>query len=161
MTTSRNRFLALNCPFCRLAAGAETARNHLDDVVWRDERTLAFVSPRWWPPTEGNVIVVPGEHIENLYAIENDDLAAVYATVRRVAIAMRATYGCEGISTRQHNESAGGQDVPHFHVHVFPRWRDDRLYERNADFRWATPDERAPYAEKLRNCLRSKTANSF
>jgi len=149
------------CPFCALAAGTETARNCLDDVVWRDDRTLAFVSPRWWPPTEGNVIVVPLAHVEDLYSISRAELAAVYATVQRVAIAMREAYDCEGTSTRQHNEPGAGQDVPHFHVHVFPRRRDDRLYERNAEFRWASPEERAPYAEKLRNCFADMSAKQF
>ena len=102
MTPSRNSFrspaVAGDCPFCRLAAGEATARNRLDDVVWRDERTLAFVSPRWWPPTEGNAIVVPLKHVENLYAISDEDLSAVYATVQRVAVAMRESYDCDGIS---------------------------------------------------------------
>ncbi|HZT15425.1 MAG TPA: HIT family protein [Gaiellaceae bacterium] len=144
-----------DCPFCCLIAGVETERNRLDDVVWRDGRTLAFVSPRWWPPTEGNVMVAPLKHVEDLYVISDEDLAAVYVTVKLVAVAMRASYGCEGISTRQHNEPGGGQDVPRFHVHVFPRWHDDRLYERNAVFRWATQDERAPFGRKLRSGLGS------
>jgi histidine triad (HIT) family protein len=37
-----------DCPFCRLLRGEETERNRLDDVVWRDEATAAFVSPGWW-----------------------------------------------------------------------------------------------------------------
>jgi histidine triad (HIT) family protein len=54
---------------------------------------------------------------------------------------------------RQHNERGAGQDVFHFHVHVFPRWTGDRLYERDRETRWPTPKERAPYVERLRGTL--------
>ena len=69
--------------------------------------------------------------------------------VQRVAVAMRAAYACDGISVRQHNEPAGGQDVWHLHVHVFPRYDGDRLYERNLEARWVATDERAGYARAL------------
>jgi histidine triad (HIT) family protein len=141
------------CPFCRLLRGVETERNRLDDVVWRDERTTAFVAPKWWPANHGHVLVIPNLHVENLYAIDDGLLGAVYSTVRRIAIALKEAYGCDGTSTRQHNEPGGTQDVWHLHVHVFPRYFGDRLYERHEEERWATPAERAPYAARLRAVL--------
>ncbi len=72
---------------------------------------------------------------------------------KRVAAAIRETYGCHGISMRQHNEPAGNQDVWHFHVHVFPRYEDDDLYRNLLRVRWTTKKERAPYAERLRAYL--------
>jgi histidine triad (HIT) family protein len=142
-----------DCPFCRLLRGVETAHNRLTDIVWRDEQTCAFISPKWWTGNRGHVIVIPLDHVENLYEIEPHLLGAVYATAQRVATAMREAYRCPGISTRQHNEPASGQDVWHFHVHVFPRWAGDRLYARDDEIGWTTPDERAPYAERLRGAL--------
>jgi histidine triad (HIT) family protein len=141
------------CPFCRLLRGVETDHNRLADIVWQDDRTTAFISPRWWPENHGHVLVIPNEHVENLYAIDDDLLGAVYATAKRIAIALKAAYGCEGTSTRQHNEPAGNQDVWHLHVHVFPRYFGDRLYQRHEEERWASPEERAPYAAKLRAVL--------
>ena len=108
------------------------------------------MSPKWWPRNEGHVVVIPDGHFENLYEMPDDALAAVYVTVKRVAVAIRRAYGCTGTSTRQHNEPGGDQDVWHFHVHVFPRFDGDRLYERTAEVRWADQEERAPYAERLR-----------
>ena len=141
------------CPFCRLLLGEETEHNRLADIVWQDERTTAFISPRWWPKNHGHVLVIPNEHVENLYTIDDDLLGAVYATAKRIAIALKTAYGCEGTSTRQHNEPAGNQDVWHLHVHVFPRYPRDRLYERHEEKRWASPEERTPYAAKLRAVL--------
>ncbi len=125
----------------------------MDDVVWRDEQTTAFVSPKWWPENAGHVIVVPNRHVENLYAIDDELLGAVYATAKRIAVAMKAAYDCEGTSTRQHNEPGGNQDVWHLHVHVFPRADGDGLYARDLEARWVDAAERAPYAARLRAVL--------
>jgi histidine triad (HIT) family protein len=134
-------------------AGRETERNRNDDVVWRDERTTAFVSPRWWPGNPGHVIVIPNAHFADLHEIPEDELGAVYATAKRVAGALREAQGCDGTSTRQHNGSGAGQDVFHFHVHVFPRFAGDGLYARDSEHRWTTAEERAPYAARLRKAL--------
>ena len=142
-----------DCPFCRLVDGADTGYNGRADVVWADAETTAFVSPKWWRDNPGNVIVIPNRHVENLYEIDDDLLGAVYATARRVAIAMKRAYGCAGTSTRQHNEPAGNQEVWHLHVHVFPRHPGDGLYARPDDHRLVDAAERAPYAKRLRAAL--------
>ena len=98
---------------------------------------------------------MPDRHVENLYDITPQELGAVYATAQLVASAMRRAYGCQGTSTRQHNEPAGNQDVWHFHVHVFPRYDGDDLYLSHDRARWVGDAERAPYAERLRDGLRA------
>ena len=102
-----------------------------------------------------HVIVVPNKHYENVYSIPEASLAAVYGTAKLVSGVIRAVYACEGTSMRRHNEPGGGQDVWHFHVHLFPRHVDDRLYERNAATRRTSAEERAPFARRLREALAS------
>jgi len=135
--------------------GGETERSKRSDLVWRDATATAFVAPKWWETNPAHVLVVPNEHVEHLYEIAEAALAAVYATARRVAVALKDEYGCDGTSTRQHNEPGGGQDVWHFHVHVFPRYEGDGLYANHGRTRWTTPEERAPYAYRLRERLRA------
>ena len=141
------------CPFCRLVSGVDTERSRQGGVVYGRNGTTAFVSPKWWMTNPGHVIVVPDRHVENIYDVPADLLGAVYASVKEVAIALRATYGCAGTSTRQHNEPGGGQDVWHYHLHVFPRYAGDDLYVRTPERRLTTPVERAPYAQTLRRYL--------
>ncbi len=138
------------CPFCHLLAGGESLANTQRDIVRRGTLATAFVSPRWWPRNHGHVLVIPNVHYENLYEVPSAYGHAVHDLVRDVAIAMRTTYGCQGISTRQHNESAGNQDVWHYHVHVFPRYVDDHLYESRPYVDFVVPEHRWPYAERLR-----------
>jgi histidine triad (HIT) family protein len=98
-------------------------------------------------------MIIPNKHYENIYDIPDDQLAEVYKTAKQIAIAIRNTYDCQGTSTRQHNEPAGNQAVWHLHVHVFPRFDADNLYQNHDDKRFVSAEERLPYAEKLRNYL--------
>ncbi len=67
--------------------------------------------------------MVPVEHYENIYDLPPGLGTPIQKAVRDTALAMKAALGCQGISTRQHNEPAGDQDVWHYHVRVFPRYR--------------------------------------
>ena len=141
------------CPFCEVVKGGESERNSQEDIVLRDDVTTALIAPKWWLKNRGHVLVVPNEHFENLYEVPDVVLGAVYAVAKKIALVLRATYGCHGTSTRQHNEPAGGQDVWHLHVHVFPRYSGDQLYAGHHETMWASREERAPYAQKLRSFL--------
>lgn len=144
---------AYQCPFCRLQDGLHDEHNQPRDVVAVTEHAFARISPKWWPANPGAVLVIPRAHHENLYDLPSDIGHGVWDLVQQVAVAMRATYGCEGISTRQHNEPAGNQDVWHLHVHVFPRYPGDDLYEQHRTVRWVPPEERAPHADRLAAAL--------
>ena len=143
------------CPFCRVAAGDDLPDDYTKqaDVVYRDGAATAFVSSAWWPGNPGHVLVVPNDHYENVYEIPDAALAAVQVVGKRIALALKATYGCDGTSFRQHNEPGADQEIWHYHLHVFPRYRGDDLYIRSRERRNTTPAEREPYAQKLRRHL--------
>jgi histidine triad (HIT) family protein len=142
-----------DCPFCRLVCGQNSAISDQDDIVGRTADALAFVSPRWWPNNHGHVLVVPVDHHENLYELPARCGHAVHDLIQRVAVALREVYGCDGTSTRQHNEPSGNQDVWHYHVHVFPRYDGDRLYSSTPDPGFVPASRRRPYANALRERL--------
>lgn len=135
------------CPFCALDDSSA-------DVVHCGERASAIVSLHWWPRNEGHVLIVPNAHHENLYDLPAEDGHAVFDLTQRLARVMRETYGCDGVSTRQHNEPAGGQDVWHYHQHLYPRYHGDALYKTSfSDVRVASIEERRKLAALLRNAL--------
>jgi histidine triad (HIT) family protein len=74
----------------------------------------------------------------------------VHEAARQVALALKQVYGCDGITTWQHNEPAGSQSVWHYHLHILPRYDADGLYELIQRQRYTEPEERKPYAERLR-----------
>lgn len=100
----------------------------------------------------GNCLVIPRRHYENVFDIPDDLGNGFFRATRRLAQAMRSAFGCEGISTRQHNGPAGDQDVWHYHLHVFPRYPNDRLHAGpKAPY---TAAERIVVAGRLRAALR-------
>ena len=139
-----------DCPFCKVASGMDDTYHSAQDIVFEDDSVVAFISPKWWVNNPGHVLVVPRQHHENLYDVPDDVLAEVYKVVKQIAIAIRSTYGCDGTSTRQHNEPAGNQDVWHFHVHVFPRWKGDELYKNHDNKHFTSSEDRQEYAQRLR-----------
>jgi histidine triad (HIT) family protein len=142
------------CPFCAVVGGADNPPHTVqEDVVERTDATTAWICPRWWERNAGHVLVVPNEHVENIYGLPRELAADIHDAARRIALALKDAYGCEGVSTRQHNEPAGYQEVWHYHLHVFPRYDGDDLYR--SSWRDTTPGERSPYAEKLRLALAS------
>jgi histidine triad (HIT) family protein len=138
------------CPFCALAGGraGERVLSTASDIVYAGRHVTAFVGSHQWPQNPGNVIVIPNDHFENLYNIPLLQAARVQELVQAVACAMKVAWDCDGVSTRQHNEPAGNQDVWHYHVHVTPGYHGDGFYHTE---RYLMPaEERARYAAELR-----------
>lgn len=139
---------AYECFVCKVVAG-DVGDNV---VVTENELALAIVSRRIWANGPGHVLVVPKSHFENLYDLEDSVGLDIHRLTRTMAIALKRTFRCGGISTRQHNEPAGNQqDLWHFHLHVFPRFEGDDLY--GSSYRDATLDERRNFAAKLQTVI--------
>lgn len=136
------------CSVCKVLAGDVG-----DDVVVAEiAHAAALVSRRIWANGPGHVLVVPKAHYENLYDLEDVAGLDIHRLTRRIAIAFKLAYGCDGTSVRQHNEPAGNQhDMWHLHVHVFPRYEGDDLYR--SDHRDSTLAERLDLATKIQSVL--------
>ena len=143
------------CPFCLLIQGREGKNNSQSDIVYQNQHVTAFIAPRWWPKNIGHVLIVPNEHYENIYDLPISYGQKIHEAAREIALAFKSVYKCDGVSTRQHNEPAGGQDVWHYHLHVFPRYYNDELYQTLAHPEFLQAAERAKYAESLRKYLQN------
>lgn len=88
--------------------------------VYEDAATLAIMDVM--PQTDGHTLVIPKSPSRNLLDADPAALGALMATVRKVAIAVRAAFDAEGILIKQFNEAAAGQTVFHLHVHILPRF---------------------------------------
>jgi diadenosine tetraphosphate (Ap4A) HIT family hydrolase/sugar/nucleoside kinase (ribokinase family) len=144
------------CPFCQLIAGIqdEHTLSAPSDVIYHDEAVTALIGSHQWPQNPGNVIIVSNEHFENLYDLPVRYATDIHRVARMVALAMKAVYGCDGVSTRQHNEPAGNQDVWHYHLHVTPRYEGDQFYSSQREFMPA--EDRARHAARLKSYLEAR-----
>jgi|SRR5688572_27165374 histidine triad (HIT) family protein len=138
------------CPFCRIADTLPAAFPE-SAVVLVEPRVFAFIPLHHYAGIRGNSLIAPRRHHENVLDIPEDLGKDFFRATRLLANAMVKVFGCEGISTRQHNGPAGDQDVWHFHLHVFPRYHGDGLHAGKKE-RYE-PEERLELASRLRAAL--------
>jgi histidine triad (HIT) family protein len=112
--------MADDCIFCKIVAG-ELPATRIDE----DERTVAFMDIAPW--TRGHALVVPKAHATDLGEIGQEDLAAVAAMARRIALRQKERLGAEGVNLLNAFGAAAWQTVFHFHLHVIPRYADDGM----------------------------------
>ena len=109
-----------DCVFCKIVAGEVPSFK-----LFEDDTTLAFMDIN--PANEGHALVIPKEHSVDLYSISDEALAGTMTTAKKVAAALSRALNPDGLNLVQCNGPAAAQSVMHFHVHVLPRVRDDRL----------------------------------
>jgi histidine triad (HIT) family protein len=110
---------------------AKILRGELPSInVFEDADTLAFMDIM--PSAEGHTLVIPKEPAETLFELSSHAAAALMLTTHRVASAVKAALACPGLMLVQLNGTAAGQSVPHFHMHILPRFEglDLRLHGR-------------------------------
>ena len=87
--------------------------------VFEDEVALAFMDIM--PRVEGHCLVIPKAPVRTVLDMTPEALGQLMARTQRVAAAAVAATAADGLTLQQFNESAGGQEVFHVHVHVLPR----------------------------------------
>jgi histidine triad (HIT) family protein len=117
--------------------------------VYEDAKTLAFMDVM--PEADGHVLVVPKEGAENILDLSADGMAAMMATVQKVAKAVDKALRPDGILLKQYNRAAAGQSVFHVHFHIVPRWEDMPLAPHGKVMVEAARLE--PIAAKIRSAL--------
>jgi histidine triad (HIT) family protein len=144
-----------DCLICLGINGSNNAKTLIvaDDIVYRDERVTALINSFWMKNNPGHVIIVPNKHFENIYELPDELGAHIHVVAKKMALAMKKAYGCDGIMTLQNNEPASGQHAFHYHLHIFPRYENDDLHANMMDKQLADPVERKEYADKLRAAL--------
>ncbi len=109
-----------DCIFCKIINGEIPCTK-----VYEDGDVLAFLDIA--PVNKGHTLVIPKEHYERLADISDDLYALVANTVRKISQAVMKAAETDGCTVIQSDGKTGGQLVPHLHMHVIPRLKDDSL----------------------------------
>ena len=107
-----------DCVFCKIRDGQIPSVK-----VFEDDKTFCIMDIN--PLNRGHCLVITKVHAATLFESKSDDLAAAIATARRVARAIKTALRPDGLNVLQANGAAAFQSVPHFHLHLIPRWKDD------------------------------------
>ncbi len=107
------------CVFCRIVAGDSPA-----SVVYEDDVVMAFLDLR--PLNPGHTLVIPKRHAASLAELDEETGRQMWAVAQRTTAALRRSgVRCEGVSLRLSDGEAAGQEIPHVHLHVIPRYRGE------------------------------------
>ncbi len=109
-----------NCIFCKIVNG-EIGSN----TVYEDDNFKAIMDIS--PSAMGHVIILAKNHAEDIFEMTEEDLSKALIVARKVARAVKAATGCDGINILQNNGVAAGQTVFHYHIHVVPRFDNDTV----------------------------------
>jgi len=107
-----------DCDFCAIARGESDA-----EVVCEGERWVAFFPLE--PATPGHTLIIPREHVSDLWAADADTGRELMAASIRVGRAIQAALEPDGMNLITSAGAAAEQTVPHLHLHVVPRWSGD------------------------------------
>jgi diadenosine tetraphosphate (Ap4A) HIT family hydrolase len=107
------------CVFCAIVTSGAPA-----SVVYADDVVLAIMDIR--PVSAGHMLVLPRAHSRLLSDLDEAIGARMFVVAARVAAALRRCgVRCEGINLFLADGEAAGQEVPHAHLHVIPRFAGD------------------------------------
>jgi histidine triad (HIT) family protein len=106
------------CIFCEILRGNSPA-----SFAYQDDTVVAFMDVQ--PITHGHMLVVPREHAVLMADVNETVAMRTFRVARKLSSVVRSTLGAGGVNLFVADGEIAFQDVPHFHVHVIPRYPND------------------------------------
>ena len=104
-----------NCIFCKIVAGQVPCTK-----LYEDEDVLASLDVN--PVTYGHTLVISKEHYSTFLSTPKAIMNKVMNVAQRIGQVQIEQLGAKGVNILINSYEAAGQVVPHFHVHVIPRY---------------------------------------
>ena len=112
-----------DCIFCKILEGEIPSR-----TVYEDETIKVIMNIN--PATNGHLLMIPKEHMENINDTDEKVIMHCIQVVKNALYPqLKEKLHCKGLTLAQNNEL--GQEIKHYHIHLIPRYPDD-----NADFNY-------------------------
>ena len=109
-----------NCIFCKIVKGKIPANK-----IYENEKVLAFLDIS--PVSKGHILIIPKKHFENIYEIEDGYLKEIISLAKIIAESLKKSLNTSGINILHASGKNAQQSVFHFHIHLVPRYKDDKL----------------------------------
>lgn len=109
-----------DCIFCKIIAGEIPSATIYED---KDFKVIMDISPA----AKGHAILLSKKHYANLFELEDETASKALIIARKVAKAIMEEFHCDGLNVLQNNGEAAGQTVFHFHIHLIPRYNNDKV----------------------------------
>jgi diadenosine tetraphosphate (Ap4A) HIT family hydrolase len=137
-----------SCVICRIACGDEAS-----SLAYQDEDLVAFMD--LYPVTPGHTLIAPRIHVPSLSELDERVGALMWRLGHRIAKELRSTsVRCEGVNLLLADGEAAFQEIPHCHLHVFPRYPGDS-FKIDADWHQADRADLDRVAQELATRLQA------
>lgn len=92
-------------------------------IVYEDKEVMAFLDIE--PINEGHILLIPKKHYLDADDMPNKLFHHLMEILKNLIKSIKKTYNCPGYSIMQN----GGEfnDIGHYHMHIFPRYNDDKF----------------------------------
>ena len=107
-----------SCVFCNIAKYITKAR-----IISENQHAVAFLDA--FPLRRGHTLVAIKMHWAKLQEINSDEIVSLFGLVSIVTDAVEKGMDTSATLIAIHNGKLAGQEIPHLHVHILPRKRDD------------------------------------
>jgi histidine triad (HIT) family protein len=108
-----------DCIFCKIVAGEIPCSK-----VYEDDKVLAFLDIH--PINPGHTLVIPKDHYEFIGEVPSELCGPLYDTARKITIAQRKCgFQCDAVNIHLADGAIAGQEIPHTHIHIIPRFKGD------------------------------------
>ena len=92
-------------------------------IVHETETTLAFLDAN--PLARGHTLVIPKEPYEHLDDMPAEIASDVFGVVHELTPVIENAVDADATTVGMNNGEAAGQEVPHAHAHIIPRFDSD------------------------------------
>jgi len=106
----------MDCIFCKIVQKQIPAK-----IISETEKSLAFLDA--FPLTKGHVLVIPKNHCAKVQEMSSEQNEDLFKTVHRVLSKVDKITNATLLAI--HNGEQSGQEIPHVHVHLIPRSKED------------------------------------
>jgi len=94
-------------------------------TIYQDEYISAFFD--YNPASKWHVLIVPNKHFPNLFETPDELLWKIIALAKKISIFYKENMWIENINIVQSNWEIAWQEVFHYHMHVVPRSKNDKI----------------------------------
>jgi histidine triad (HIT) family protein len=120
------------------------------DIVYEDDTVLAFLDIH--PVRKGHTLVIPKAECVNIFDAKPEVLGHMMIVAQKVANALMEATEAKGVNIHMNNGHDAGQDVPHAHLHVIPRFKRGEVFQV-PEHETYEDGESVLFAEKIKSVL--------
>lgn len=114
-------------------------------TVYGDEKMLAFLDIN--PVAKGHTLLIPKERYVWMYDVPDELLSKLFIKTKELMVALKNATNSDFIEVK-----VMGNEVPHFHIHLIPRFFNDGIHPRPTT-RYADENEKQQIAQQIQNQL--------